>query len=154
LKASARRRVALVEGSTPHMSGETENLLRRRLRIVALLLFVGLGAFLVWSLIRVPLAVNLGHERATFWSHVGVVALMGMLSWKLCGHCHLSLRTLRFVETLVFGVTAVFFCVLTYGRLVDAASLGNGHAHVSRISSSWMLLIFTYALFIPNTWRR
>ena len=35
LNQSARRRVALVEGSTPHMSSETRSLLRRRLRIVA-----------------------------------------------------------------------------------------------------------------------
>ena len=41
LRQEARHKVALVEGSTPHMSQETRALLRNRLRMVALLLFLG-----------------------------------------------------------------------------------------------------------------
>src|SRR5688572_29386984 len=47
---SARRRVALVEGSTPHMSSETRSLLRTRLRIVSVLLGIGFTAFMFWML--------------------------------------------------------------------------------------------------------
>ena len=47
----AHRAVALVEGSTPHMSAETQDLLRSRLRASALLLFAGYLAFLIKSLI-------------------------------------------------------------------------------------------------------
>ena len=39
---SARRQVALVEGSSPHLSQETRDVLRSRLRIAAVLFFVGL----------------------------------------------------------------------------------------------------------------
>ncbi len=44
---AAHRRVALIEGSTPHLSTETQGLLRRRLRITALLMFGGFLAFLI-----------------------------------------------------------------------------------------------------------
>ena len=43
----ARRHVALVEGSTPHLSAETRDLLRNRLRIAAILFFVGFLVFLI-----------------------------------------------------------------------------------------------------------
>jgi len=46
LRDSARRRVALVEGSAPQMNSETRCLLRTRLRTVAVLLFIGFAAFL------------------------------------------------------------------------------------------------------------
>ncbi|MEO2044975.1 MAG: hypothetical protein ABGX16_00190 [Pirellulales bacterium] len=45
---AARQQVALVEGSALHMSSETRALLRSRLRIVAMLLFVG---FLAYSIV-------------------------------------------------------------------------------------------------------
>src|SRR5690348_9245044 len=47
LRAEARRGVALVEGSTPHLSAETRDLLRNRLRIAAILFFVGFFVFLI-----------------------------------------------------------------------------------------------------------
>jgi hypothetical protein len=37
MRAEARRKVALVEGSTPHLSAETRDLLRNRLRMTAIL---------------------------------------------------------------------------------------------------------------------
>src|SRR5882672_1642259 len=47
MREEARRGVALVEGSTPHLSAETRDLLRNRLRITAILFFVGFAVFLV-----------------------------------------------------------------------------------------------------------
>src|SRR5262245_35489218 len=47
VRAEVRRQVALVEGSTPHMTSETRDLLKNRLRLAAILFFVGFFVFLV-----------------------------------------------------------------------------------------------------------
>ena len=46
-RKEARRQVALVEGSTPHLSAETRDLLRNRLRIAAIMFFIGFLVFFV-----------------------------------------------------------------------------------------------------------
>ena len=43
--------------------------------------------------------------------------------------------------------------MLDHQRLVVSASLGQ-HAHVAFILNGWMLLVFCYAMFVPNTTRR
>ena len=47
IRKEARKGIALVEGSTPHLSAETRDLLRNRLRIAAIMFFIGFSAFLV-----------------------------------------------------------------------------------------------------------
>ncbi len=153
LRKSSRRRVALVEGSGPQLTVETRNVLRSRLRTVAVLLFIGFAAFLVWCL------AHLGDERAWMsfgplvYMHVGVTALLGLLAWKLCAKCDLSLPYLRVAEALVFGVPAAFFVLLNSRQLYFSATLSE-HAHVPMVIGGWLLLMFTYALFVPNTWQR
>jgi tRNA A-37 threonylcarbamoyl transferase component Bud32 len=154
--APTKPKVALIEGGvTPHLSGETHALLRRRLRIVAVLLFIGFSSFLVWTLVMSMIDSTWGEEFGLlFWGHVGVTAFLGFLAWKLCGHCNLSVKTLRIAELLVFGVPATFFLVMDFERLEYAAMAPGGHPHVPPIIGGWMLLIFCYALLVPNTWRR
>jgi serine/threonine-protein kinase len=151
---SVRRKIALVTDGTPHMSGETHALLRRRLRIAAVMLFIGFATFLVWCLVNANTYRNWELFGPLFWMHVGVTSLLGMLAWKLCGHCDLSLRALRAIELLVFGVPAVFFLLLNYQTLQSGAAPERAHAHVPSIIGGWLLLIFCYALFVPNTWQR
>jgi tRNA A-37 threonylcarbamoyl transferase component Bud32 len=155
LRKSARRRVALVEGSTPHMSSETRSLLRTRLRTVAVLLFIGFGSFLLYSLIRWKMSDHLHADyRSLFFSQVAVTSLMGLAAWKLCAKCDLSLTKLRIAEALVFGAPALLFVVLTYYKLQAYAALDEGHAHVANTAAAWVLLMFCYAIFVPNSWRR
>lgn len=155
LNNSARRRVALVEGSTPHLSNETRALLRSRLRTVAVLLFIGFGSFLLWSLIRWNMSDHLdGQYRWVFFSQVAVTSLMGIAAWKLCPRCDLSMTKVRIGEAVVFGAPAILFITMTYHKLQYAASLDEGHAHVVNFAAPWLLLIFSYALFVPNNWRR
>ncbi len=153
LKESACRRVALVEGSTPHMSSETRTVLRTRLRIVAVLLFIGFAAFLAWIFLQWATDDYLRVSESLLGWHAGVTVLLALLAWKLCARCDLSLPKLRIAEALVFGAPAMFFLVMNYERLAAAASLGV-QAHVPSIVGGWMLLIFCYALFVPNTWQR
>ncbi|HYO24870.1 MAG TPA: serine/threonine-protein kinase [Lacipirellulaceae bacterium] len=145
-------RMALVAGATPHLSGETHALLRRRLRIVAVLLFIGFGSFLVWSRVMSFLDPNWREYHPLLYSHIGVTALLGLLAWKLCAKCNLSLPTLRVAETVLFGAPAAFFVALNFKRLQVAAAMD--HPHVPMVIGGWMLLIFSYSLLVPNTWRR
>lgn len=146
---AAHQRVALVEGSTPHMSSETQEVLRGRLRAAALLLFTGFLAFLIKTTIfphshRGPLA------DAVFWSHIGVTVLTGFIGLRLCRSCAISLVKLRVAEGLVFGAPALFFALLDYVQMQNCVA----HNFLFDTSGSWVLLIFLYALFIPNTWQR
>lgn len=155
LRESAHRRIALVEGSAPHMSAETRTLLRRRLRVVACLLLGGFSVFLVWSLVEFPIEEHMSDRRiALFVSHVGVTIVLALLVRKLCARCDLSMTALRVAEALVFGVPAVFFVVLNYQKLKLSATLTDGHSHIPNVVGAWALLIFCYALLVPNRWRR
>jgi serine/threonine-protein kinase len=135
------------------MSEETRCLLRKRLRIVAVLLFGGFTAFLAWLLIMSGVQGELMITGDLMSWHVGVTLLLGWFALKLCGHCNLSLAKLRFIEASVFGAPAVYFLLLDYERLIRTANMPL-YAHIHPITSGWMVLIFCYALFIPNTWRR
>ncbi len=151
--APAKPKVALVAGSTPHMSGETHALLRRRLRVVALLLFIAFATFIAWYLINATSGSNWEAFGPLFYAHVALTAMLGLLSWKLCAHCELSLPALRVAELLVFGAPALFFVALNYTQLESAASAPE-YPRVIPITTGWMLLIFCYAMFIPNSWQR
>ena len=153
LRASARRQVALVKGSSPGQSQETLNLLRDRLRIVALLLFTVFAIFLVKSLVSVGEYAT-GPHAIMFYAHIGVTLLLGMFAQRLCTHCVLVEKNLQWAELLIFGGPAVFFLILGYHKLLDCANMGVGHSHVPSLAGPWSLLIFSYALFVPNTWRR
>jgi serine/threonine-protein kinase len=152
VRADARRQIALVEGSTPHLSAETRDLLKNRLRLAAVLFFVGFLVFLVrwfffwneWISQRLPL----------FLTHGFVTIIMGLFAVKLCRHCSYSLKTLRIAELLIFGCPALFFVVKSVQESTYLANLPAGQARLDNLDLPWFLMIFTYALFIPNTWQR
>jgi serine/threonine-protein kinase len=135
------------------MSSETRALLRNRLRTVALLLAVGFLVFLLRSLGSLDVYLAPQH-RVVFFAHVGVTLLMGLVGMRMCSHCDYSLSTLRGIELLVFGAPAAFFLLMDYHQLIHCASQTIGHPHIPDILGSWTLLIFCYALFIPNSWQR
>jgi serine/threonine-protein kinase len=150
---SARRQIALIEGSAPHLSQETRDVLRNRLRIAAVLLFVGFAAFLLrWPFYWDEWGTE--QHRWLLYSQVGVTVLLGLVAVKLCRRCMLALPMLRVAEALVFGAPAVYFLVKQYHEASTAVNLTDGHAFLPAVVVPWMLLIFTYALFIPNTWQR
>jgi eukaryotic-like serine/threonine-protein kinase len=153
VRDSARRQVALVEGSAPHLSQETRDVLRGRLRIAAVLFFVAFFVFLLrwpfyWDEWGQP------EHRWLLYAHAGITILLGLAAIKLCRRCMLSLPKLRLAELIVFGAPAVFFLAKQYHEVAESANLESGYANLPGILVPWMLLIFTYAMFIPNTWRR
>jgi serine/threonine-protein kinase len=152
-REAARGQVALVEGSSPHLSQVTRDVLRSRLRIAALLFFVSFLAFLsrwpfYWDDWGTPEHLWLLYAQA------GVTALLGLVAIKLCRKCALSLPALRVAEVLVFGAPAVYFLFKQYHEASKTLNVADGHAFLPVVLVPWLLLIFTYALFIPNTWQR
>ncbi len=153
LRVPLKRNIALVEGSSPELSQETLNILRDRLRIVALLLCAGFAAYLIWALLS-PTRYFATHSQTMLWCHAGVTALLALLAQRMCARCNHVLKHLRFTEWLVFGAPALFFLLLNYEQLVECAELPDGHSHIPDIGGVWLLLVFTYSVFIPNTWQR
>jgi serine/threonine-protein kinase len=149
----ARRHVAIVEGSTPHMSAETRDLLRNRLRITAILFFVGFFVFLIRWGFNWDKWFTAEH-RAMFFTHAAVTVVLGIFAVRLCRHCSYSLTKLRLAELVIFGCPALFFLTQGLQQASFLAQLPDGRARIDMLITPWLLMIFTYAMFIPNTWQR
>src|SRR4051794_13487696 len=104
--------------SAPHISRETQSLLRGRLRMAALLLAFGFGIFFIREIV-------VGHpgSDAGFWG-VFIFAFHGLLTVMLlaiggglCHKCTYSITTLRIAELAIFGVPAIFFVFMQWLEL-------------------------------------
>ncbi len=148
VRQAARGMVALVESGTPHMTSETRDLLRERLYIASGTFFGGFVAFLVSGLIS-----GTSWDKGVFVTHLIVTVVSGGMVALLARRRDLSLTWLRLSELVVFGVPAVFFLLINQALLTRTANAAEG-AHLPVVVVPWLVLIFTYALFIPNTWKR
>ena len=137
-----------VAGSGPHLTKETQALLRLRLRAAALILLVGFGVFLIRHLVGVLLEEPL--FPALLGLHVLVVLVLALSAGLLWRHNVVSISTLRFWELVIFGFPAAFFLMLQYRVTLD----DTGRSFMPPPIPFWLTLIFTYGMFIPNTWRR
>jgi serine/threonine-protein kinase len=137
-----------VAGSGPHLTKETEALLRLRLRAAAFILLIGFGVFLI----RHVVGLFLGEEPSPvlLTAHVLVVLVLGICAAPLCRDCTVSLKKLRFAELIIFGLPAAFFLMLQHRNALEDAA----HGITPPAMPFWVLLICTYGMFIPNTWRR
>ncbi|HEY1784950.1 MAG TPA: serine/threonine-protein kinase [Pirellulales bacterium] len=141
-------RVELVRGSGPHIATETTNLLRIRLRGAALSLLIGFGAFFLWRLTDRHAIGQPG--TLLFYADGAVLCVLGFSLLSLCRQCGISQRRLRYYEILIFATPALYLLLVDYQRMTDCAE----HGFLQQPVASWYALIFTYALFIPNSWRR
>jgi eukaryotic-like serine/threonine-protein kinase len=149
LRHAARELVAVVEGSGTHLQGETRHVLRRRLLAVATIFFAAFVCFMLFGLVLRDLAGN-GWVLSL---HAFVTLILGLMAVMLYRSKDMSLGRLRLAELVVFGDPALYFAVFSQQRLQHSANLEDG-AYLVGIATPWLLLIFTYALFVPNTWRR
>jgi serine/threonine-protein kinase len=114
------------------------------------MLLGGFMAFFVWNLIS-P-SDRLVDESAksvivtTHGATIFVLSACAALLWHppRCPH------RIRLLELLVFGTPAAFFAVLQYWRYYGDLKLEVPFEP----PAFWFLLLFTYALFIPNSVRR
>ncbi len=138
----------VVAGSGPHLTKETQVLLRSRLRAAAVVLLIGFGVFLVRHVVGVMTGEAL--SPLLLGAHVLVVLVLGFNTAPLSWRRDVSIKKLRISELVIFGLPAAFFLMLQYRMTLEDARRG----FMTPPASLWLLLIFTYAMFIPNTWRR
>ncbi|MCI0375995.1 MAG: serine/threonine protein kinase [Gemmataceae bacterium] len=151
--AGARAKVCcpkreIVDGSGPHLTKETQALLRLRLRASAFILLIGFGVFLVRHVVGVLTGESFDPLLLTV--HVLVVLVLTLCTLPLCRQCSVCIRKLRIAELIIYGLPAVFFLLLQHRFTLRDADRG----YMTPTMAFWLLLIFTYAMFIPNTWRR
>jgi serine/threonine-protein kinase len=142
-------RVHLVRGSDSGRTTASEGLLRSRLRSAALLLFAGFAVFLVWHILRIEFDNRL--RVIVFFAHTAITFTLGAIGYLLCTRIPISARQLRGIELLTFGAPLAFFVLLQYEKSLRWA---DEFGVIPEIGPCWLLMIFTYALFIPNTWQR
>jgi hypothetical protein len=142
-------RVHLVQGSGSGLSGEAETLLRSRLRSAALLLFAGFASFFVWHTFRIEF--DTWSRAVVYAAHLACTLILGAIGFSLCTRCPISTRQLRWIELVTFGGPAAFFVLMQYDKYVEWS---GKYVALPELSACWLLMVFTYALFIPNTWRR
>lgn len=145
---SAPPAVALIEGSAPKLSTETRGLLQSRLCTASLILFVAFVAFLVRHALQTDLATLTG--AILFGFHVAATIVLGGAWLVLRRRREISLQWLRFWELTTFGLPAAFFVVVEYFIVLYSCRDGV----MDFPEGGWLVLIYTYALFIPNRFRR
>jgi serine/threonine-protein kinase len=143
-------KVHLVEGSGSELSGEVQSLLRSRLRSASLLTFVAFAVFLVWHVFSLQLVDN-PLALPTFIWHIIATLILGCISFALCSKQEFATAHLRLMEIGTCGVPAAFFILLQYAKANLFINTGDVHPGVV---PPWLLCIYTYAFFIPNTWKR
>src|SRR4051812_41282707 len=142
-------RVQLVQGSDSGRTGETEDLLCSRLRSASLLMFAGFAAFLVWHTIRIEFDSSL--RVSLYAAHFATTLIVAAIGFSLCTACPMTARQLRWIELATFGVPLLFFVLLQYEKSVLWT---DQFGVLPEVAPCWLVMIFTYALFIPNTWQR
>jgi tRNA A-37 threonylcarbamoyl transferase component Bud32 len=145
-EATGVTRVAMVEGSSPKLSGETDLLRRTRLRAAAGFLIAYLTVFLVW---RVAFA------QPDLWP-LNVVIIVGIAAASafLYDPHPATHGRLKAIELAIFGLMIVYLAVRQHHMMLLDARVGgdlHGAARGSMITA--ITLMFVYAMLIPNTWR-
>src|SRR5262245_25816875 len=146
-RGSAIRR-DIVHGSGPHLTAQTHSLLRLRLRAAAILLLMGFGVFLVRHIVGVLTGEALDPWLLGF--HILIVLVLGVISVVLTPRATISTRKLVIAELIIFTLPAIFFAALEHREVLAGARRG----YVPGFMSFWLLLIFTYGMFIPRSGRR
>jgi len=143
-------RVQLVSERDASMTTEVRSLLRSRLQAAALVLS---ACFIIFLLFRLGLAMFgiVSIHWMLIAVHVAVTTLLIACAATLWHSKPTSVGILRLKELLIFGAPAILFVTFQTTNSIESAI---EHDVLPDLYGVWMLLIFTYALFIPNTWQR
>lgn len=145
--------VALVEGDVPALAAETARVLRRRLRVAAVILLLAAMFFLLRTAFWAPVGTGL----FLFVYQAFVVLILVGCTAALFAPMELSLRELRAVELAVFGVPCLLFLLLHVGTLEQLERYDHEdqvRRAVQMCVTMWFALVLIYGTFIPNTLAR
>jgi serine/threonine-protein kinase len=140
--------IGLLKGTAPHFADETAGLLRARLTAAAWVLAVVLAAVFVGNWV---------NGAPLIWLRVAIlVVLFGSVA-LLRSSRPLNLTHLRVIEGLIFGAVVVQASLMMLTRIAHYAALGDAVSAVAveqAYVAAWCVIVLTYGIFLPNTWRR
>ncbi len=148
-RSAWKRAVEFVEGSGPEFSKEVSVVLSQRLKLVSIIFFGSYAVFFLKNFLTGYKPLGDGDSLAR-WTHLIAMVVSGTVAWRMCTNCSHVNRHLRFAELVVFGTSALKFFVVTYGIVLSSANEG----FLYPVETPWMVLMFAYALLIPNSWQR
>ncbi|WP_197442478.1 serine/threonine protein kinase [Lignipirellula cremea] len=138
-----------LHGSSCPIATGNRDMLRVRLRAAAISLSVGFGVFLAYR--GVFGLFGMQNHPILLTLH-GVVALaLGIMALMLRRKCLIREGQLHFFEYAIFGLPAIYFLLMQH-VMVDVAAADLGI--LPNLAPPWLLLMFVYALFIPNCPKR
>ncbi len=144
-------RVEMVVGPGPRLAHQTAELLKIRLRAVAIIFLVGHLVFFARNLL-LPI-----ENPSLPYVHGVVILTLGGIVALLYGRASIPLRSLRHLELFLFGAMAAFFAFTHYRMLLDSTHKEDPLLVLTTVKNTLLynyMLILTYGLFIPNTWKR
>jgi len=129
------------------MMDATRDLLRARLRAVAVIFFLAFGAFLLRDLLRGRVPDLLGLLTA-------VVIIFGATALLLMWRSRFTWRQLRAIELALVGVACGFHVIRGYLAFQSVTTTYHVAAELCFSALVWYAIASCYGMFIPNTWRR
>ncbi len=147
--AGLRAAVRVVSGGSLSGTAGSVSQLVYRLRNVALVLGLGMLSLTLLVLVQPTPEVTAWH-RWHHWLLFADTALLLLIAWRLCVKCEHVLKHLRLTELAIFGPLSVLVLVLTVATELEVSARG----FLVNPVPPWILLIFMYALYIPNSWQR
>jgi eukaryotic-like serine/threonine-protein kinase len=140
--------IALIEGSSPQLTRETQELLHLRLRLAAVVLFAGSAVFFVRHIFVTD--YRSWEEVLSLAVNAVTMGILGFFVALFYTQNNIALWKLRVAEFFIFGTPAIYFLLVTYSVTYASCSRDS----FDLLEGPWLLLVFTYALFIPNSMRR
>jgi hypothetical protein len=147
--AAGLARVAIAAGTDALLSEEQNALLRIRLRAATLLLAVALALV---QLRDVLLAVVVPWQL-----QVAAILALAFFSSLLSFPGSPSARWLKVAEIAIFGIAGTALAIRQYHMMISWAARGDEASFVLASKNTIIgsiILMFVYAMLIPNQWRR
>lgn len=142
--------IELQEGDSSS-SLTADPILRARLAVAALVQCLAALLFTIWSGIREYYEDD-GHVSWLFLGLEVVMTLMlALISWRLLKDKQVTPACLKWSELTIFGTPCLFLTITHYLELTHIAT---SYGLISQMPvGGWLILIFSYTLFVPRTWK-
>jgi eukaryotic-like serine/threonine-protein kinase len=137
------------EGKRANFTGETETLLRGRLKAAAIDLTIVLGIGYIGNMLA-------GNSQWIVLRTI-IFALVIACYVVLRRKWTIRMRWLRAIEIVLFGGVAVQMALMMYSRTAVFAAKEDPTSLVSVqqfFFTAFCLHVLTYGIFVPNTWKR
>jgi len=145
----SRPQVGFVEGGRPRFADETRGLLQERLAAAAIVTSIMLGIAFVGNL--------LNGNSELLWLRAAILTTLGVSAVVLRRGSISAIGRLRSFEAVVFGAIASQLALMMVVRLSAYATQADSSSTVAVqhvYLSAWSILVLTYGIFMPNSWKR